>query len=156
VSAESDANILSWITGKAERNAAVRRTDIKNYWREVCKIELKRRWVDSFIARHCPELIEKKSSPPGEPRLQVRRVFLNQTICSLHEAVQDRQTDLAFNVHEVVMSTWDDGQPNMAVVPSGPAPSDSSLIISECETCLGGGFDINECGVSHSVRGDVS
>jgi hypothetical protein len=31
VRADSDANILAWITGKAEKNAAVTRTDIKNY-----------------------------------------------------------------------------------------------------------------------------
>jgi hypothetical protein len=30
VNAESDANILAWITGKAEKNASVTRTDIKN------------------------------------------------------------------------------------------------------------------------------
>jgi hypothetical protein len=46
--AESDANILAWITGKAEKNAAVTRTDIGNYCREVCKIEVTRGWVDSF------------------------------------------------------------------------------------------------------------
>jgi hypothetical protein len=41
-SAESDAKILAWITGNAERNAPVTRTDIKNYCREVCKIEVAR------------------------------------------------------------------------------------------------------------------
>jgi hypothetical protein len=52
VSTESEANILAWITGKAEKNAAVTRTDIKNYCREVCKIEVTRGWVDFFISRH--------------------------------------------------------------------------------------------------------
>jgi hypothetical protein len=70
VSAESDANILAWITGKAEANAAATRTDIKNDCREVCKIEVTRGWVDSFISRHSAELIEKKSSPQEESRLQ--------------------------------------------------------------------------------------
>jgi hypothetical protein len=74
VSAELDANILAWITGKAERNVAAIRTDIKNYCWEVCKIELTRGWVDSFISRHSAELIKKQSSPQEEPRLQVPRV----------------------------------------------------------------------------------
>jgi hypothetical protein len=42
VSAESDANVLDCITGKAERNAAATRTGITNYYQEVCKIEVTR------------------------------------------------------------------------------------------------------------------
>jgi hypothetical protein len=61
VSAESDANILVWITGKEEKNAAVTRTDIRNYCQAICKIEITRGWVDSFISHHSAELIEKKS-----------------------------------------------------------------------------------------------
>jgi hypothetical protein len=32
VSAESEANIPAWITHKTEKNAAVTRTNIRNYW----------------------------------------------------------------------------------------------------------------------------
>jgi hypothetical protein len=49
VSAESDANILAGITSQAGENATVTRTDIKNYCREVYKIEVTCGWVDSFI-----------------------------------------------------------------------------------------------------------
>jgi hypothetical protein len=97
LSVESGANILAWITDKAEKSAAVTRTDIQNYCREICKIEVTRGWVDSFISRHSAELIERKSSPQNEPRLQVRRVFLDQTARSMHDAVQGRLADLAFN-----------------------------------------------------------
>jgi hypothetical protein len=97
VSGESDANILAWITGKAEKNAAVTRTDIKNYCREVCKIEATRGWVDSFISRHSAELIEQISSPQEAPRLQVPQVFLDQTVRSIHDAIQGRPADLVFN-----------------------------------------------------------
>jgi hypothetical protein len=61
VSAESDVNILAWITGKAEKNAAVTRTDIENYCREVCKIEVTRGWVDSFISGHLPMTWRRKA-----------------------------------------------------------------------------------------------
>jgi hypothetical protein len=44
--AESDANILAWITGTAEKNAAVTHMGIKNHCREVSKIEVTRGWVD--------------------------------------------------------------------------------------------------------------
>jgi hypothetical protein len=77
ISAESGANTMAWITGKAEENAAVTRTDIKNYCREVCKIEVTGGWVDSSISRHSAEPIEKKSSPEEAPRLQVPRMFLH-------------------------------------------------------------------------------
>jgi hypothetical protein len=77
VSRESDANILAWITGKEEENAGVTRTDIKNQCREVCKIEITRRWVDSFISRDSAELIEKQRAPQEQPPLQVSRVFLD-------------------------------------------------------------------------------
>jgi hypothetical protein len=97
VSPESDANILAWITDKAEKNAAVARTDITNYCREVCKIEVTRRWVGSFISRDFAELTEKKTSRREAPRLQVPRMFLAQTVRSMHEAVQGRPADMVFN-----------------------------------------------------------
>jgi hypothetical protein len=62
VDAESDANILAWIQKQVEKNAAVTRTDIKNYCHEVCRLEVPRGWLDSFMVRHSAELTEKKSS----------------------------------------------------------------------------------------------
>jgi hypothetical protein len=106
-SAESDANILARITGKAEKHAAVTRTDIENYCREVCKIEVRCGWVDSFISRHSAELMEKNSSPQEEPRLHVPRAFLDQTVRSMHEAAQGRPADLVFNLDKVGISDWE-------------------------------------------------
>jgi hypothetical protein len=61
VSAESDANLLAWMIAMAEKNAAATGTDVKNYCREVRKIEVTRGWVDSFLSPHSAGLIEKKS-----------------------------------------------------------------------------------------------
>jgi hypothetical protein len=97
VNAESEANMVACITGTAKRKVAMTRTHIKNYCREVCKIEATRRWVDSFISRHSAELMEKKSSPHEAPRLQVPRVFLDQTVRSMREAAQGRPADLVVN-----------------------------------------------------------
>jgi hypothetical protein len=97
VRAESDANILAWITGKAETDGGVTRTDIKNSCREVCKIELTRGWADSFILRHSAQLIEKESSPQEEPRVQVPHPFLDQTGRGMHDAVRGRPGDLVFD-----------------------------------------------------------
>jgi hypothetical protein len=97
VSAESDANIPAWIMCRAEKNAAVTHTDIENCCREVCKIEVRRGWVDSFISRHSAALMNKKSSRQEEPRLQVPRMFLEGTGRSMHEAVQGHPAHPVFN-----------------------------------------------------------
>jgi hypothetical protein len=104
VRAESDANILAWITSQTESNTTITHTKIKNYCGEVCKIAVMRGWVDLFISRHSAELVEAKSSPQAEPRLQVPTDFRDQTVHSMHETVQDRPTDLVLNLDEVGIS----------------------------------------------------
>jgi hypothetical protein len=120
VGAESDANTLAWIKRKAEISAAVTRTDIRNYCREVCKFQVSRGSVDSLISPHADELTEKKSSPQQETRLQVPRVFLEETIRMMHETIQGRPSELVFNLDEVGISDWEDRKPKKAVVPITP------------------------------------
>jgi hypothetical protein len=101
VGAESDAIILAWVTPQAEKNAAIIPPDVKNHCREVCKIEVTRGWVDSFMSPHSAELIEKKSSPHEGLRLQVPQMFLDQTVRRMHDAAQGRPADLVFNSIEM-------------------------------------------------------
>jgi hypothetical protein len=85
-------------------------------------MEVTRGCVGSFISRHCAELIEKKSLPQEEPRLQVPRVFLDQTVHSMHDAVQGRPADVVFNLDEVGISDWDDRQCMKVTVPITATP----------------------------------
>jgi hypothetical protein len=117
VDAESDPNISAWIKKQAEKNAAVTRTDIKNYCHEVCRLEVSRGWVDSFILRHSAELTQKKSSLQEHPRLQVPRIFLGKTIRTMHETLQGCQVDLLFNLEEFEISDWEDRKPKKVVAP---------------------------------------
>jgi hypothetical protein len=117
VDAESDANILAWIKRKAEKSTAGTRTDIRNYCREVCKFQVSRGLVDSSISRHADELTEKKSSPQEETCLQVPRVFLEETIRTMHETIQGRPSELVFHLDEVGISNWEDRKPKKVVVP---------------------------------------
>jgi hypothetical protein len=117
VGAESDANILTWIMKQAEKNAEVTRSDIKNYCHEVCRLEVSRGWVDSFILRHSEEFTEKKSSPQEEPPLQVPQIFLEEPIGSMHQTLQGCPVDLVFNLEEVGISDWEDRKPKKVVVP---------------------------------------
>jgi hypothetical protein len=114
--------MLACITGKAEKNAAVTRTDITNYCREVCRIEVTSGRVDSFISRHSVELIEKKSLPQEEPRLQVPPVFLDYAVRSMHEAIQGHPADLVLNLDDVRISDCDSRQPKMVPGPRSTPP----------------------------------
>jgi hypothetical protein len=117
VDAEWDAKILAWIQRQADKTATVTCTDIKNYWRELRKFEVSRGWVDSLISRDSAELTEKKSSPSEDPRLQVPRIFPEETICSMHGTLQGCPSDLVFNLGEVEISDWEDRKPKKVVIP---------------------------------------
>jgi hypothetical protein len=120
----SDANTLEKIKKNAGKNTAVTRTGIKNYCLKVYKFQVSRGSVDSFILRHSDELTEKQSSPQDEPRLQVPRIFLNETISCMNEAVQGCPADLVFNLDEVGISDWEDRKPKKVVIPmSTTSPS---------------------------------
>jgi hypothetical protein len=127
VDAESNATILAWIKKQAGKNAAVTRTDNKNYCREVCRLEVSRGRVDSFIIRHSAELTEQKSSPQEEPRFQVPRIFLEKTIRRIHETLQGCPLDLVFNLDEVGLSDWEDRKPKKGIVPITVAAHDIHL-----------------------------
>jgi hypothetical protein len=117
VDPDSDANIFPWIKKQTDTNAAVTRNDIKNYCDEVGRLQVSRGWVHSFILPHDAELTEKKSSPQEEPRLQVPRIFLEETIGSMHETLQRCPADFVFNLDEVGISDWKDRKPKKVVVP---------------------------------------
>jgi hypothetical protein len=62
--------------------------------------------------------IDREESSPSEvPRLHVPHVFLDQTVRSMHEAVQGRPAHLVFNLDEVGISDGEDGQRKKMVVP---------------------------------------
>jgi hypothetical protein len=84
VDAESDTNIFAWIKKQAEKNAAVKRTDIKNYCHTVCRLEVPRGWVESFILRHSTEATEKKSSPQ------------ESRVCKFRESSSRKQDDTQY------------------------------------------------------------
>jgi hypothetical protein len=82
---ESEVNILTSTRKQAEKSVPLTRTDSKHYFREVCKFEVSPGWIHLLILRHSAEFAEKKKSPQEEPRLQVPRVFPNETTRSMHE-----------------------------------------------------------------------
>jgi hypothetical protein len=117
VGAESDANVLACIQRQAQKNAPVTPTDIKNYCQEVCRLQVSRGWVASFIIRHAAELTEEKSSPYEKPRLQVLGIFRKQILLSMHETLKGHPADLVFNLDEGEISDWEDRKLKKAVVP---------------------------------------
>jgi hypothetical protein len=82
----------------------------------VCKFEVSRGRLDSFISHHSAELTEKKSSPQEEPHLQVPQMFLEERMRSMHETLQGCPVDLVFDLDEVGISDWEDRKPKKVVV----------------------------------------
>lgn len=117
INAESEADILAWIQRNYEKNMPTTRTDIRHYCSTKFNKKITKGWVDSFIGRHLTELIETTSTPQEEPRLQVPRIFLDETIKAMKEAVQMRPSDLVFNLDEVGISDWEDRKSKRVVVP---------------------------------------
>ena len=117
VDAESEADILAHIQRNYEKNMPTTRTDIRNYCSLKFNKKMTKGWVDSFIGRHLTELIETTSTPQEEPRLQVPRIFLDETIQAMKEAVHLRPADLVFNLDEVGISDWEDRKSKRVVVP---------------------------------------
>jgi hypothetical protein len=114
--------------------------------------------VDSFIPRHSAELTEKESSPQEEPRLQVSRIFLKETIRSMHETLQGCPADLAVNLDEVGTSDWKDRKPKKVVVPltvSAQHSQHSPSNISERETHLDCHMHLSGWRVAYSIRGYI-
>jgi hypothetical protein len=105
-----------------KRKTPVSRTDVRHYFSLKFETEIMKGWVDSFIGRHLTQLIETKSMPQEEPRLQVLRLFLDATLRSMAEAVHGCPADLVFNLDEVRISEWEDRKPKKVIVPMAAEP----------------------------------
>jgi hypothetical protein len=74
--------------------------------------------VNSFGLRHSAEVIQTKSTPEWEQRLQVPRAFPERTARDLNEHVQGCVSELVFNLDEVGISDWEDRETRKVVVPA--------------------------------------
>jgi hypothetical protein len=116
--------------------------------------------VDSFIGWHLTELIEAASPPQEEPRLQVSRIFLDETSEGMKAAVHLRPSDLEFNLDEVGISDWDDHRPKRGVVPISAQGQTihrgSARFISEPQTRINCHLYINGWTMSYAIHGHVA
>jgi hypothetical protein len=101
---DSEIEILEWIQSQAEKYEPVTRAGLRHHCETKHSHFVSRRWVDYFILRHREDLLETKSTPQEDARLEMPRTFLNETICCLREHVQGMKTELVFNLDEVGMS----------------------------------------------------
>jgi hypothetical protein len=62
------------------------------------------------------ELAEVKSSPKEEPRVQVLRVFLDETVRCLKEHAQGMLVELIFNLKEEGTCDWEDRKPEKVIM----------------------------------------
>jgi hypothetical protein len=80
---DSEEEILSWIEERAEKSRPATRTDILYYCEVKYSRSVTRRWVDSFVLHHRDRFSETKSPLQEGVRLEVPRVFLDDTISCL-------------------------------------------------------------------------
>jgi hypothetical protein len=97
---DCEADILAWIVRNSEKSTPVTRTDVLYYCAAKLSFSVTRGWVDCFTGNHLSVLTAAKSSPQEDPRLQVPRIFLDETLCCMQEAVHGRLSDLVFNLDE--------------------------------------------------------
>jgi hypothetical protein len=114
----SEKEIMSLIEKRPEKCRPVTRTDILHYCEVKYFRSVTRGWMCSFVLRHGDCLPERKSTPQEGTRLEVPRVFLDETISSLREFVQGMKAEIVFNLDEVGISDWEDRKDKKVVVPT--------------------------------------
>lgn len=118
ISDDSENKILAWLRQQAEKSQPATRTDILHYCVTNFGRSITRGWVDSFLGRHLDDLKEATSHPQENPRLQIPREFLVETLRCMDQAVQGCVRDLVFNLDEVGASEWEDRKSKRVVVPA--------------------------------------
>jgi hypothetical protein len=79
----SEVEILEWINIQIEKCNPVTHTDLRHYCEVKYSTSISRGWIDAFILRHRDDLTETKSTSQEKTRLEVPRVFLDETIYCL-------------------------------------------------------------------------
>jgi hypothetical protein len=97
---------------------AVNKTELLHECNERFGKKITRGWVDSFVKRHNEQLVETKSIPQENPRLEVPRAFLGAAIEGFQNHVHNSRAELIFNLGKIGMSEWEDRTERRAIVPS--------------------------------------
>jgi hypothetical protein len=116
LSEDREQEIVAWISKYAVESRPITRRDLCEHVAAEYGVPTTRRWVNSFIGRHIGDLCFAKSSPQESQRLEIPRCFLEQTLACISQFVQDRPTELVFNLDEVGISEWEDRKPKKAIV----------------------------------------
>jgi hypothetical protein len=101
---DSKAEILEWIEMQAEKWNQATRTDVRQHYQAKYSAAISPGLVDSFILPHRDELAETKSTPQEAARLEIPRIFLDETVRFLGKHVQGMKGELVFNLEEVGVS----------------------------------------------------
>jgi hypothetical protein len=116
---DREPDLLAWVTRESEKSTLATHMDIRHYCAAKLSFPVTRGALDSVIGRHLSELINVKSTPQEKPRLQVPRIFLEETIRNMQEAVNRRLSDFVFNLDEIAISEWEDRKSKKVMVPGG-------------------------------------
>jgi hypothetical protein len=115
---DRERQILDWVRQNAEQETPVTKGEIREYCTTQFQIPIIRGCVNSFVLRHFGDVIQTRSTPQEEQRLQVPRAFLKRTVRDLNEHVQGCVSELVFNLNEVGISDWENRKARKVVIPA--------------------------------------
>jgi hypothetical protein len=113
-----ERQIPDWIQQNAEKSTPVSNKKIKDYCTSQFKASITRGWVNSFILRHPDKVMQTKSVPQDQKRLQESQMFPDRTVQNLNKGVQGCVAELVFNLFEVGISDWKDCKTRKVLVPT--------------------------------------
>jgi hypothetical protein len=115
---DHEQQTLDSIRQNAEQDIPVMEGEIMDYCATQFHIKFTRGWANSFILQYSDYVIHMKSTAQEGQRLQVPRAFLEETVQNLNNHVQGCIPELVFNLDEVGISYWEDGNTKTGVVPT--------------------------------------
>jgi hypothetical protein len=114
---DTEQHLIDWMTKNAQNHTAVNRTELLHDCGETFAVAATPGCVESFLFQHKLKLSEMTSRPQENPRLEIRRSFLDTMIACLSEHLPGSCAEWVFNLDEVGISEWEDRAPRKVIVP---------------------------------------
>jgi hypothetical protein len=80
ITPDSETDIFASARKNSEKSTLITRTGVLHSQSAKLAFQITRGWVDCFVGRNLPELNEMASTPQGERRLEILRIFLCETV----------------------------------------------------------------------------
>jgi hypothetical protein len=114
---DAQREILTGVQAQGAKSTAVTRRDIRQHVRTCYNFPAIRGLVNLFMVRHANEIYKMKSRRHEAQRLEVPRCFLLEAVWCITQFLQERPSELVFNLGEIGTSDWKDRTAKSLIVP---------------------------------------